>query len=274
MSRVDLHLHSQASDGILTPTEVVRAVAKHGLTGFSLTDHDTVAGLEEAREEASRLGLDFLVGAELSANEPGRSVHVLAYGFDPMYPDLVEFFDNFRTDRIRRAERMVQSLNDNGVPLQMEAVMREATGGLPTRAHLGRALVAEELVPNIHAAFRLWLARGKPAFVEKRPSPPAEVFELVHRAGGVAVLAHPGRDFSEADLERYIADGLDGIEILHPANGPSVRATLGRVVRNAELLRTGGSDWHGPGAGGGEPGSQRVPEAWMRAIEQRSVARH
>jgi len=274
LSRVDLHLHSQASDGTLTPTEVVRAVAKHGLTGLSLTDHDTVAGLEEAREEAASLGLDFLVGAELSANEPGRSVHVLAYGFDPLNPDLLEFFANFRIDRIQRAEKMVQSLNELGVPLQMDAVMREAVGGLPTRAHLGRALVAEELVPNIHAAFRLWLARGKPAFVEKRPSPPADVFELVHRAGGVAVLAHPGRDYSEADLERYIADGLDGIEILHPANGPSVRATLGRIVRKAELLRSGGSDWHGPGAGGGEPGSQRVPEAWMRTIEMRTDGSH
>ena len=109
---------------------------------------------------------------------------------------------------------------------------------------------------------------------QKKLGEKKKVFELVHRAGGVAVLAHPGRDFSEADLERYITDGLDGIEILHPANGPSVRATLGRVVRNAELLRTGGSDWHGPGGGGGEPGSQRVPEAWMRAIEQRSVASH
>ena len=212
MSRVDLHLHSQASDGTLTPAEVVRAVAKQGLTGLSLTDHDTVAGLEEAGEEASRLGLDFLVGAELSANEPGRSVHVLAYGFDPAHPELLEFFEDFRIDRMRRGVKMVSSLDELGVELHMYAGMREAVGGLPTRAHLGRALVAEELVPNIHAAFRMWLGRGKPAFVEKRPSPPAEVFALVHRAGGVAVLAHPGRDYSEADIQRYIQDGLDGIE--------------------------------------------------------------
>ncbi len=274
MRRVDLHLHSQASDGILTPTDVVRAVAERGLTGLSLTDHDTVAGVDEARAEASRLGLDFLVGAELSANEPGRSVHVLAYGFDPAHPELLAFFDAFRSDRLARAEKMVRALNEHGVPLHMDAVMREAVGGLPTRAHLGRALVAEQLVPNIHAAFYLWLARGKPAFVEKRPSPPATVFDLVHRAGGVAVLAHPGRDYSEADLTRYVAEGLDGIEILHAANGPSVRAKLGRIVRNAGLLRSGGSDWHGPDAGGSEPGSQRVPEAWMKAIEERTTVTH
>ena len=269
MSRVDLHLHSRASDGVLSPTEVVRAVAARGLTGLSLTDHDTVAGVEEAREEAARLGLEFLVGAELSANEPGRSVHVLAYGFDPEHPELIEFFDRFRRDRLRRAEAIVRRLNENGVSLGMEAVMREATGGLPTRAHLGRALVAENLVPDIHSAFRLWLARDRPAFVEKTPSPPPAVFELIHRAGGIAVLAHPGRDYSEADLDGYVNAGLDGIEILHAANGPSVRASLGRMVRKHGLLRSGGSDWHGPGAGGSEPGSQRVPATWMHEIIER-----
>jgi predicted metal-dependent phosphoesterase TrpH len=254
---------------VLSPAEVVRAVAARGLTGLSLTDHDTVAGVEEARAEAERLGLDFLIGAELSANEPDRSVHVLAYGFDPEHPELIDFFERFRTDRLRRAEEMVGRLNENGVPLELEAVMREAPGGLPTRAHLGRALVAENLVPDIHAAFRSWLSRGRPAFVEKRSTPPREVFDLIHRAGGVAVLAHPGRDYTEADLDAYVAAGLDGIEILHAANGPSIRASLGRVAKKHGLVRSGGSDWHGPGAGGSEPGSQRVPAAWLEEIMRR-----
>ncbi len=253
---------------------MVRAVAAQGLSGLSLTDHDTIAGVEEARSEAIRLGLDFLVGAELSANEPDRSVHVLAYGFDPTNEELLAFLERFREDRLRRAGEMVQRLNEHGVELELEAVMRQAVGGLPTRAHLARALVEEGLVPDVHAAFHRWLGRGRPAFVEKRSSPPAEVFALVHRAGGVALLAHPARDFSESDLERYIAEGLDGIEILHPANGPSVRATMGRIVRRFGLLRSGGSDWHGPGSGGGEPGSQRVPEIWMREIERRCTAVH
>jgi predicted metal-dependent phosphoesterase TrpH len=270
LSRVDLHLHSTASDGTLGPAEVVREVAARGLSGLSLTDHDTVAGLEEAADEARRLGLDFLPGAELSANEPGRSVHVLAYGFDPSDARLREFFEAFRTDRLRRAEAMVGQLRDLGVPLTMEAVMREAVGGLPTRAHLGRALVAEGLVGDVNSAFRRWLARDRPAFVEKRPSPPAEVYEIVRRAGGVTVLAHPGRDFSEPDIRRWIGEGLGGIEILHPANGPSDRARLGRIAREAGLLRSGGSDWHGPGSGSSEPGSQRVPAAWMRAIQERT----
>jgi 3',5'-nucleoside bisphosphate phosphatase len=270
LSRVDLHLHSTASDGTLGPAAVVREVAARGMTGLSLTDHDTVAGLEEAEGEARRLGLDFLRGAELSANEPGRSVHVLTYGFDPSDARLRAFFEEFRIDRLRRAEAMVERLRRLDVPLTMDAVMREAVGGLPTRAHLGRALVAEGLVGNVNAAFRLWLARDRPAFVEKRPSPPSEVIEIAHHAGGVAVLAHPGRDFSEPDIRRWIAAGLDGIEILHPVNGPSDRARLGRIVREAGLLRTGGSDWHGPGSGSSEPGSQRVPAAWMRAITERT----
>ncbi len=269
MNRVDLHLHSTASDGTLPPADVVREVAARGLVGFALTDHDTVNGLEEAAGEARRLGLAFLPGAELSANEPGRSVHVLAYGIDPAERRLRAFFDEFRDERLRRAEAMVGRLQALGVPLAMDEVMGQAVGGLPTRAHLGRALLAAGHVRDVNEAFRRWLARDRPAFVEKRPSPPASVFELIHGAGGVAVLAHPGREFPEADIRRWIAEGLDGIEILHPANGPSDRARLGRIVREAGLLRTGGSDWHGPDSGGSEPGSQRVPLAWMRAVEDR-----
>ncbi|MDT8436478.1 MAG: PHP domain-containing protein [Gemmatimonadota bacterium] len=273
MSRVDLHLHSLASDGTTPPAVVARAVAAAGLSGFSLTDHDTVAGLDEAAEEAERLGLAFLPGAELSANEPGRSVHVLGYGFDPSHPKLRAFFATFRSDRMGRAEAMTERLRGLGVPLEMDAVMREAVGGVPTRAHLARALVREGLAGGVEEVFRRWLARGRPAFVEKRPSPPAEAFALLHEAGGVAVLAHPGREFGEADIRRWVADGLDGVEVLHPANPPAVRARLGRLVREAGLLATGGSDWHGPDTGRAEPGSERVPAAWMQRLRERVATR-
>ena len=107
MGYVDLHLHSTASDGLTSPTEVAREVAARGLRGFSLTDHDTVDGVEEAAREADRLGLDFLVGAELSANAPGQSIHILAYGFDPSHVGMRAFFRDFRADRLRRADEIV-----------------------------------------------------------------------------------------------------------------------------------------------------------------------
>lgn len=273
MNRVDLHLHSTASDGRATPAVVVREVAARGLVGLSLTDHDTVDGLPEAAEEARKLGLDFLVGAELSANRPGRSVHLLAYGFDPADPGLERFFSDFHVDRHRRTEAIVARLNDLGVGLTVEDVLRESGRGVPTRAHVGRALVAGGWAPTANIAFARWIARDRPAFVEKRPSPPEEVIRLVHGAGGVVLLAHPGRDFTAADVANLVEAGLDGVEIRHPRNGTRERRMLERLAAEGDLLRGGGSDWHGADSGGSEPGSERVPASWMRAIRERCEGR-
>lgn len=267
---VDLHLHSTASDGMLRPAEVVRVCAEQGLAGLSLTDHDTVDGLREASEAAERLGLRFLVGAEFSANEPGRSVHVLGYGFDPDDPGLEAFFRSYRRDRVRRAREIAERFRSLGVPLEYEAVEREAGEGVPTRAHVARALVREELVGGEQEVFDRYLGRGKPAFVEKQPTPPGEVFEKIHAAGGVAVLAHPGWAHGPEEIRRWADEGLDGVEILHRSNAPPVRRRLEQLAEELDLLRTGGSDWHGPEDDRRPPpGSQEVPMAWMETVMSR-----
>lgn len=273
MDRVDLHMHSTASDGTVPPAEVVRRAADLDLAGISLTDHDTVDGVEEAAAEADRLGLRFLVGAELSANEPDASVHVLAYGFDPDHPGLTDFFRAYREDRERRAREIVRRFNDLDVPLEYRSVEEEAAGGVPTRAHVARALVREGLVPDERTVFRRYLSRGGPAFVEKRPTPPGEVFEKVHGAGGVAVLAHPGWSHEPEDIRRWIGDGLDGVEVNHPRNHPKVRDRLRELAREHDLLTTGGSDWHGPDAERAPLGSEDVPLAWMEAVVERAEGR-
>lgn len=271
MGYVDLHLHSTASDGVLSPTDVAREVAARGLRGFSLTDHDTVDGVEEAAAEAARLGLEFMVGAELSANAPGRSIHILAYGFDPADRGMRTFFRDFRADRLRRVDEIVQRLRTLGVGLTLDDVMANAGEGVPTRAHVGRALVAGGWVGGEHEAFRRYIARGKPAFVEKKPTPPPEVCDLVRRAGGVTILAHPGRDYTQVELAGWMDDNFDGVEILHPRNDPAVRRTLAELAETRSLLKGGGSDWHGTDSGA-PPGSQRVPMEWMQAIEARCAA--
>lgn len=271
--QVDLHLHSTASDGTVAPEEVVHRAAEAGLVGLSLTDHDTVDGLEEAARTADELGLRFLPGAELSANEPDRSVHVLAFGFDPANPGLQAFFRAYREDRIRRAKEIAERFRSLGVPLEYEAVRKEAGPGVPTRAHVARALVGEGLVPDERTVFGKYLSRGKPAFVEKRPTPPSEVFEKVHDAGGVAVLAHPGWTHGPEEIRRWSEEGLDGVEVLHPRNRPKVRRRLDELAEELGLLRTGGSDWHGPDEEGRPAvGSQEVPAAWMDAVVARCRA--
>lgn len=266
---VDLHLHSTASDGTVPPEEVVRRVARAGLAGLALTDHDTVDGVAAAAAEAQARGLRFLAATEMSANEPGRSVHLLAYGFDVNSEDLLGFMVAYRADRIRRAREMVELLNRLGLALTYAHIQEETGPAAPTRAHVARALVRTGLVPTISRVFRDYLSRGRPAFVEKRPTPPAEVIERVHSAGGVVLLAHPGRDHGEEEVRRWVSDGLDGVEILHPANPPEVRRRLWVLAEELELLTCGGSDWHGPQSHRAEIGSERVPLSWLDAIAAR-----
>lgn len=273
-SYVDLHLHSTASDGTRAPVEVVRSAAAAGLGGLSLTDHDTVDGVEEAAAEATRLGLDFLIGAELSANEPGTSIHLLAYGFDPADSELLAFMAAYRSDRKRRARAIVGRLREQGVSLAYEAVERETGAAAPTRAHVARALVAEGLVPTQQAVFDRYLSRGRPAYVEKRPTPPSVVMERVHAAGGVVVLAHPGRHHDARDVRRWAEQGLDGVEVLHPSNAPEVRRRLAQLAEELGLLKSGGSDWHGPGTHRSELGSERVPARWLQEIAERCESVH
>ena len=269
MSFVDLHLHSTESDGTLDPARVVQEAARRGAEGISLTDHDTLGGVDEAGNEAEKLGLAWLPGAEISATEDERSVHLLAYGVragcEPLDTLLAEIIE----DRQRRAKEIVHRFNELGVPVELEAVNREARSGVPTRAHIARAIVGAGLMPNVHSVFQRYLGDEGPAYVEKREVLPSTVFHCVHDAGGVVVLAHPGRTYPDEQIVAWAAAGLDGIEIMHPKNHGSRRDELRAIAYRLDMLITGGSDWHGPGAGGMEPGTERVPFEWMEAVAAR-----
>lgn len=247
----------------------MRRVAAAGLVGLALTDHDTVDGVAAAAAEAEVLGLRFLPAAELSANEPGRSVHLLAFGLDTSDQELLGFLAAYRGDRVRRAREMVGRLERLGVPLTYADVEAEAGQAAPTRAHVARALVRTGHVRTIAEVFRRLLSRGMPAFVEKSPTPPAEVIERVHAAGGVVLVAHPGREHGEEELRRWTSEGLDGVELLHRENPPEVRRRLGALADELGWLRSGGSDWHGPHSHRAGIGSERVPESWLEEIAAR-----
>jgi len=257
----------------VAPGAVAEEAARAGLSGISLTDHDTTAGLHEAEAAAKARGLRFLPGAELSANEPGRSVHLLAFGFERTDGNLQAFLSRYDEDRRRRGRAIVDRLRGLGVAIVYADVERNAGRAAPTRAHVARALVAGGHVDGDEEAFRQYLSRGRPAFVEKRHVPPAEVFEVVHAAGGVVVLAHPGREHGPDDVRRWAAEGLDGVEVLHPANGAVTRSRLNALAAELGLLRSGGSDWHGPdprrrvGVGG-----EVVPERWFDEIREAAPA--
>jgi len=270
LSYVDLHLHSTASDGILDPAALVREVAARGAAGLSLTDHDTMAGLAEAEAEAHRLGLAWLPGCEVSATtEDGHSVHLLAYGVREGTGSLTELLSEIREDRRARAKAIVRRFNELGVPLEWAAVARESVGDVPTRAHVARAIVDSGLMADVQEVFVRYLGDGGPAYVEKAEVLPGVVFDAVHEAGGVVVLAHPGRAFDDERIVDWARQGLDGIEVMHPKNRGQRRDELRALAYRLDLLSTGGSDWHGAGGGGMEPGTEPVPREWMEAAAAR-----
>lgn len=247
---VDLHLHSDCSDGQFPPAEVVRQASLAGLKAMALTDHDTVDGLAEAIRAAPP-GLEVIPGAELSSEFRGREIHLLAYYL--RYEDgfLSERLEPLRAGRLRRAEQMVVRLNSAGLAITLDDVLAAVRSGEDGPMSLGRPHVAEALVKRGHAtdmddAFRRYLRAGQPGFVSKAALPAEEAIQLAHTCGGAVVLAHPALNLSDADVDALIPAGLDGIEVFHPKQNEAQRKRLGAIARRHRILLTGGSDYHGP----------------------------
>ncbi|MEU6007401.1 PHP domain-containing protein [Streptomyces sp. NPDC047453] len=248
--RIDLHTHSNASDGTDTPAELVRNAAAAGLDVVALTDHDTTRGYAEAIAALPE-GLTLVTGAELSCRVDGISMHLLAYLFDPVEPALLAERELVRDDRVPRAKAMIAKLNALGVPITWEQVARIAGDGSVGRPHVASALVELGVVPTVSDAFtRDWLADGGRAWVEKHETDPFEAIRLVKGAGGVCVFAHPaaakrGRTVPEPRIAEMAAAGLDGLEVDHMDHDPDARARLRGLAGELGLLATGSSDYHG-----------------------------
>ncbi|MFJ4963656.1 error-prone DNA polymerase [Streptomyces sp. ADI96-02] len=248
--RIDLHTHSTASDGTDTPAELVANAAAAGLDVVALTDHDTVAGHQEAAA-ALPDGLTLVTGAELSCRIDGVGLHLLAYLFDPDEPELARMRELVRDDRVPRAQEMVRKLRALGVPVTWEQVARIAGDGSVGRPHVAAALVELGVVPTVSDAFTPdWLGNGGRAYAEKREFDPFEAVRLVKAAGGVSVFAHPaavkrGDVVPEATVADLAAAGLDGIEVDHMDHDGPTRARLRGLARELGLLTTGSSDYHG-----------------------------
>ena len=247
--RADLHVHSNASDGTDSPAEVMRRAALAGLDAVALTDHDTVAGHAQARQ-ARPDALTLVPGMELSGRLDGHSLHLLAYLFDPRHPELAEQSRRIRADRELRARAMVRALTGLGVAISWEQVAAIAGTGVVGRPHIARALVASGAVAEPGQAFtRDWIGAGGRAYVERYALDPVRAIRLVRAAGGVTVLAHPraGRDWEVSDeqIAALAAAGLAGVEVFHPDQPESQRASLLGLSRDLGLVATGGSDDHG-----------------------------
>lgn len=251
MKRVDLHIHSHASDGQLPPAGVVRAALAGRLDVIALTDHDTVAGVREALEAARGQPITVVPGIELSTEHGPHEIHVLGYFVDPDSEALRAHHARASDRRAGRMREMVRKLQEQGVGVELEQVLRIAGPEAASlgRPHLARALQAGGHTRSVSEAFELYLKDGGSAFVATEFPSVREAIDTIHAAGGVAVWAHPELEVFEREVRTFAGWGMNGIECFRP-NTPPVEAMLfDRVARDMGLFRTGGSDWHGPHRG-------------------------
>jgi hypothetical protein len=245
MKFADLHLHTQFSDGTFTPEELAGHGARLGFAALALTDHDSVEGCAWMAAACAAAGIEFIVGAELTAEHADTEVHILGYFLDPENRTLLEKIAGFQAVRQNRIREMVAALNQVGVPLQVESVFALANCQSPGRPHVARALVKEKLIGNLDEAFEKYLKKGRPAWVPKTKMSALEGIELIHQAGGLAVMAHPGLNRTDEIIPDLVDAGLDGIECFHTKHSTALSERYLEIADRFHLLVTGGSDCHG-----------------------------
>ncbi|WP_203336824.1 PHP domain-containing protein [Nocardioides limicola] len=274
--RIDLHTHSRVSDGTQTPTELIRAAAAAGLDVIALTDHDTCAGWDEAAEAADRVGIGLVRGLEISAEEAGASVHLLAYLPAADHPGLAAMLDRIRQGRDARVPQMVARLRELGSRITVAEVDRVAGPAAAVgRPHVADALVGLGEVQHRNEAFDRLLGRGRPAYVDRWAAPLEEAIRTVEAAGGVSVLAHPWgrgtrRHLPESRLAELAGVGLAGVEVAHQDHRPQVRRELAEVADRLGLIRTGSSDHHGTGKVDHELGCHTTEPEMLDALLERA----
>ena len=247
--RADLHMHTTASDGILSPSQVVLHAKEKGLNCVAISDHDTMAGIDEALDAAASAGLTLIPALEISAGNNGE-VHVLGYGISQNSAHLFALLRRIKDERVQRAQRMLDKLAALGMPLELGEIPARVTGVIG-RPQIARAMVGRGYVKDVQEAFALWLDTGMPAYVERERIEVSDVIRLLCREGAVAVLAYPGLirrpvEETEEQIKGWQKNGLMGLEAYHPAHLPENYRHWDAFARRHGLLVTGGSDFHAP----------------------------
>jgi len=263
----DLHLHSLFSDGTFTPEELAGRGSAAGLAAMSLTDHDTVEGCGRMAQACQVLGIEFIVGTELTAEFEDKEVHLLGYFFDPHNPTLLAEIKKFQAVRRSRIHEMVARLNKINIPLRAETVFALANGRSPGRPHVARALVQEGLCTGMDEAFERFLKKGRRAWVPKCKISALDAIALIHQAGGLAVIAHPGLNHCDEIIPSLSGQGLDGIECFHTKHSAKMSKHYLNVAARLNLLVTGGSDCHGYSKGKPLIGGVKLPGIYWQKLK-------
>jgi predicted metal-dependent phosphoesterase TrpH len=268
---IDLHSHSLASDGQYRAKEVAARAAQAGVRVWALSDHDTVAGLEEAGAAAGELGIRFVPGIELSAFLDKREIHLLGHFVDPTHPTLQSFEDLLAEKRRTRMEQIVEKLAPLGIRLEVANILKFSGGKTIGRPHVARAIVETGAVATVKEAFDRYLGEGKPAYVQRHRLDAPDAVKLVRGAGGTTTVAHPGvNKLERGDLARLAEAGVVGVEVYHPDQNPSVREKYLRLAEEYGMVPTAGSDFHGEAvAPDRRLGAVAMPEENLARLEAR-----
>ena len=247
---IDLHVHSVYSDGTDTPAELIRLARQAKLDVIALTDHDTVAGVEEMLYLGRENDILVISGVEISCMHHDIPLHMLGYGIDHTCGDFAAWIYGIQTARIERNQHIIENLQGLGIDIELSELTRFSKVGQTGRPHIARLLIDKKVVKNMEQAFRHYLRRGAAAWAGRKVYGAEETIEVIHRAGGLAILAHPGTmnrsHAAQANVIRELtALGLDGMEIFYPSHSKKIIRRLKQIANHYNLLITGGSDYHG-----------------------------
>lgn len=265
-NHIDLHIHTTASDGTCAPGEVVHRAVAAGVRVMAVTDHDTVAGVKEAMAEGARLGITVVPGIEISSDYNGEDTHILGYGVDPDAPAMAEVLEWIVAERDRRNEQIAALMRADGVEVDIARLKARYPGATVGRPHFARALVDCGRANSVPEAFQNWLNTGKPYYLPRNQLPFARAMEFIHRAGGIAVLAHPLQyGYPPAELRALVARaaqcGAEGMEIYYSGYTGEDRVMLEELAAEFGLFGTGGSDFHGENRPAVRLGALEMPES-------------
>jgi len=244
---VDMHVHTTASDGMDSPAEVVARAKGLGLEALAITDHDTLDGIEPAMKAGHVYGIEVIPGVELSTENNGKEIHILGYLIELSCKEFIDRISLFRSYRVERIEKMVVKLHGLGFPVDMERVMAISGAGSVGRPHLAAAMVEAGAVADLAEAFDKYIGTGCPAYVPRYKVEPVEAVQLIRKAKGIPVFAHPGLSNSSELIPGLVQSGLIGLEAYHPAHSRELSAYYCRLADEHGLIVTGGSDYHGLG---------------------------
>ena len=245
----DLHVHSNFSDGVDSPEELVRQAAAVGLKTIALTDHDNVDGIERALAEGERLGVEVIPGIEFTTEDERAEIHILGYFINYRNPELLSILEKIKTDRVKRIYRIVEKLKMLGVEIEPEEIFSVSGNKAPGRPHVARALIKKGVVSSFKEAFDRYLDFHAPAYVSHYKLLPQEAVGLIGKVGGIAVFAHPGISKCDEVIPDLMAAGLRGLEVYYSGHRPEQTNHYLNLARKYGLLVTGGSDFHGIDSG-------------------------